>query len=537
MGIRKIMESGDYMTEAEKRVHDRLLGRGLKPGDPGFGLAWIKDGKLRYQRTWGRASLELPAPFGARTVVNAGSIAKQFVAACIHHLELAGKLDLDHPLRRHLPDLPAVFAPIKLRHLLWHTSGIRCYTTLLWWGGAWSHSGMDRSQALELLSSQKYLDFKPGTRYRYGNSNYLLLTEIVRRVSGEELGSLAQRLFFGPLGLEQTHFKALSGAVVPGLAQGHWVRNGAWSVNSHPGSAAGVGRLMTSLSDLVRWAEVWQAPPSRFKAVHARMQARGRLDDGSPVRYGSGLMHQTYRGLAMVRHDGFSAGYRTDVSHFPGQGSSLVAVANRTDISPSWKIRQMSEYLWRPKMTGVSAWPSAREDRPKGRPEGQVSRRLRVGLYKEEGAERYFELLDGGTQVRYASFVNGFDMRSDRPGGYQGLGSGAIFRLDFGLDGRARLLKQGKGTWYQPLRQLPPTARQVRPIVGDWECAESRTRLRFSFSRGRLWRDADGFESPMICLGRGSYYSYFMRYKVDGSRLSVGTDDGWLDRIHLKKRP
>jgi CubicO group peptidase (beta-lactamase class C family) len=511
-----------------------LIRKGRRADEPGLAFARLEAGRTVFEDHWGLASLELPARLDRHSVFNTGSLAKQFVAACIHHLEIQGRLSLDDRLRAHLPELPKVYEPVRLRHLLWHTSGVLCYTTLLWWSGWFERAGMGRPKALDLLKRQSRLNFKPGSRYLYGNSNYLLLAELIERRAGGTLGDLAQRLLFKPLGMPQTHFK-VQRTPIPGLVAGHWGEAKAWRVNQHPGATAGPGRLMSSLADLERWVAAWTSPPRALKPVFARMRTRGRLDGGAPIRYGSGLMWQEYRGLPIIRHDGYTAGCRSEICHVPDLDASLIALLNRTDISPTWTIRRALDKAWPRRLSPATAWPASGPDRPRKKRLSAPQWRRRLGVYREEGLARAFELKAGEKGPVYESYKTRFAMCPDACGGLQGTASGAIARLDFDPDGRVRLMQKGKASWYRRLRERPPSLKKDAALLGDWRCPSTGARISYILRGKKLYMQDEAWTGPVRAMDDGSYYFDQIRIDMAGRRQTHACEDAWILKLDWVK--
>src|SRR5690606_11686649 len=148
-----------------------------KPNEPGCAVAALQDGKLVINRTYGSADLERDVRIGPNTRFDAGSIRKQFVAASILLLAEEGKVSLTDDVRKHIPELPDYGHKITIDHLLTHTSGIRDWQPLL------NLAGGDPT-AMSMILRQRELNFKPGDEWSYSNSGYVLLPEIVTRVSG-----------------------------------------------------------------------------------------------------------------------------------------------------------------------------------------------------------------------------------------------------------------------------------------------------------------------------------------------------------------
>src|SRR5215470_2322700 len=152
------------------------------PNAPGCAVGVSLDGKSVYEKGFGMADLEYDIPITPKTIFESGSVAKQFTAASIVLLSLEGKLSLEDPVRKYIPELPDYGVPLTIRHLLNHTGGVRD------WGSVMELTGYGRgnrviSQALamDVITHQKALDFIPGSEYSYSNSGYTLLATIVER--------------------------------------------------------------------------------------------------------------------------------------------------------------------------------------------------------------------------------------------------------------------------------------------------------------------------------------------------------------------
>jgi CubicO group peptidase (beta-lactamase class C family) len=161
---------------------DRIFATWDKPDTPGAARAVVRDGKIAYSRGYGLANLEYGVPNAPSTVFHAASLSKQFTAMCIHTLAQAGKLSLDDPVKKFLPELAVEGPPITVRHLLHHTSGLRDQWELLTLAGLRLDDGINDNDILGLLWQQKQLNFEPGEDDLYSNSGYMLLGLIVRRI-------------------------------------------------------------------------------------------------------------------------------------------------------------------------------------------------------------------------------------------------------------------------------------------------------------------------------------------------------------------
>src|SRR6201996_5322378 len=143
---------------------------------PGCALAVVKDHKIIYERGYGMADLDHNVPITPTTIFHVASMSKQFTAASIILLAQAGKLSLDDPVRKYIPELPDFGVPITIRHLLHHTSGLRDQWDLLDLAG-WRYSLdlITDGDVLAVLSQQKKLNFVPGSEFLYSNTGFTLL--------------------------------------------------------------------------------------------------------------------------------------------------------------------------------------------------------------------------------------------------------------------------------------------------------------------------------------------------------------------------
>src|SRR5215213_4737342 len=168
-----------------------------KPNEPGCAVAVSQNGKIVANKAYGLADVERDVPNTPNTVFDAGSIRKQFVAASVLMLVEEGKLALTDDIRKYIPELPDYGKKITIDHLLTHTSGIRDWQTLL------NLAGGDPT-ALSMILRQREINFTPGDEWSYSNSNYVLLPEIVSRVTGMPFSEFARKRIFEPLGMKST---------------------------------------------------------------------------------------------------------------------------------------------------------------------------------------------------------------------------------------------------------------------------------------------------------------------------------------------
>jgi len=298
----------------------------------------------RVLRAYGMANLEYRAPLDPESIIESGSVAKQFTAAAVGLLATRGKLGLDDEIRRHLPELPAFANGITIRHLLQHTSGLRDQWALLaiqgFPPGTEVHT-LDR--IFDLAVHQQRLNFPAGEEYLYSNMGYVLTAIIVQRVAGESLAEFSRRELFEPLGMSRTEWRADYRKVVPGRATAYSLEGGRWVQDMPFTMVYGNGGLLTTVADLLRWNDaLTRGTLPGGTAVVQMLETPGKLNDGSAIDYGLGLSVGTFRGQRLVSHGGATAGYRTYLARWPSRSLSVAVLCNAGNADAGGHANQVA---------------------------------------------------------------------------------------------------------------------------------------------------------------------------------------------------
>ncbi|CAN5498046.1 hypothetical protein BH10PSE3_BH10PSE3_42610 [soil metagenome] len=294
----------------------------------------------------GLADLEHPDPLTPASLLETGSLAKQFTAGAMMLLVEDGKLSLDEDIRRYLPELPDYGTPITIRHLLTHTSGLREQWSLLALTGNPPGSQV-HSQAviLDLASRQKGLNFKPGAEFLYTNTNYALAAIIIERVSGQSLQRFTDQRLFQPLGMSHTRWREDFRTVVVGRATAYAPTDEGFIANMPFTNVVGNGGLLTTVGDLLIWNAFLDRPADLpgGPALAAALQTPGRLSNGMPLDYGLGLEITRDHDRRLVSHSGSTAGYKTWLGRYPDEGISVAVMCNNGGIDPVEMGEQVAE--------------------------------------------------------------------------------------------------------------------------------------------------------------------------------------------------
>ena len=308
---------------------DAVYAKYASPNGPGCVVGVYQNGRVTFAKGYGAANIELGAPITPETPFIMGSVSKQFTAASIALLAEQGKLRLDDDVRKYVPELPDYGKTITIDQLVHHTSGIRDFWTLVGAADMRYDDGYTVADVLRLAARQKHLNFDPGAEYNYSNTGYVVLGVIVQRVSGKTLRQFAQDEIFAPLGMTHTQFHDDHNEPVQGRASAYEpAPNGKWKIDIWANDIVGQGGLMTTIGDLQKWDENFYTGRVGGKAFLARQLQRGVLNDGTKLTYAYGLELLDYRGLPIVEHTGTTGGYRTAITRFAGQHTSVATMCN-----------------------------------------------------------------------------------------------------------------------------------------------------------------------------------------------------------------
>jgi len=343
-------------TQAERPSEqvDKLFEKMDRTISPGCAVAAMRDGKILYQRGYGMADLDHNVPITADTIFHVASMSKQFTAAAIVMLAQDRKLSLDDEVRKYVPELPDFGAPVTLRQLVHHTSGLRDQWELLGLAG-WRYSLdlITDDDVLSIMSRQKDLNFPPGSKHMYSNTGYTLLAQVVKRVSGQSFREFTTSRIFQPLGMRNTHFRDDHAEIVKNMAYGYVPAKDTFRISITNFDTVGATSLLTTVEDLALWDENFYNPRVGGPEMIRQMLERGKLSDGEQLDYAFGLVIGKHRGLATVDHAGGDAGYRSDMIRFPDQHFTALCLCNRADSNPSELTLQVAEIYLAKEMTAA----------------------------------------------------------------------------------------------------------------------------------------------------------------------------------------
>ena len=298
-----------------------------KTHTPAVSVAVLRGSDTLVMKGYGDASVDPRREASASTVYRIGSITKQFTSAAIMRLVERGRLSLDDPMSKYLPDVPAHGRTVTIRQLLNHTSGIHSYTSEPEWRKRWADDLTPR-QIVAFVDNDT-LDFSPGTGWLYNNTGYVLLGMIVEKITGEPYATYLQHDLFTPLGLRQTSY-CPTRPTDPSFAAGYssgggTVKPAEFLSMTQPFSA---GALCSTVRDLV----VWQRALAGGRVVNAKsyalMTTPDTLNNGKRLNYAFGLVPGMLGTHRSIGHGGGVNGFTTSSIYFPDDSVNVVVFSN-----------------------------------------------------------------------------------------------------------------------------------------------------------------------------------------------------------------
>jgi CubicO group peptidase (beta-lactamase class C family) len=452
------------------------------PATPGCAVGVAEQGKPTLTRGYGSADLEHDVRIAPDTIFEAGSVSKQFTAASVLLLARDGKLSIDDPARKYVPELPDYGKPLTIRHLLNHTSGLRDWGSVAAIGG-WPRTTRVHTHAnvLEIVSRQESLNFPPGSRWSYTNTGFNLAAIIVERVSGQSFQQFTRERLFGPLGMAQTSWRDDYTRIVKGRAIAYDEKDGAFHTDMPFENVYGNGGVLTTVGDLLKWNGNFTRPVVGDAEFVALQQQPGKFNDGRTHGYAFGLMVGTYHGVREVAHSGSTAGYSAFLTRFPDRELSVAVLCNVATNATTLAHDVANVYL--PGMAGsFLAYPGSPDE---WRELAGVYRNVDVGFVRTIG-------LDGDRNLRVEG---GPTLRAIGPG---------TFTLADPLDARARWVfdKTGKLTvtdeygtvdHFERVALARPGPADLKGYVGRYASHDADVELTAKADGERLvlWRRPD----------------------------------------------
>jgi D-alanyl-D-alanine carboxypeptidase len=308
----------------------------LQAGVPAVQIAVSERGQIIYSEAFGVTDKQSATAATPRSLLQAGSVTKQFTAAAILRLAERGALTLDDRIEKFVPAFNPRGATITLRQLLSHTAGVRRD----WFppGPPWPNltAPVTREQTITGLNSGQLLDSAPGTKWSYSNAGFMLLGLAIESITGMSYADFIHTELALPLGLLDTGVCGTHNLALPegyGLVNGGtWIR----LPSLHPSVVWSSGSLCSTASDLARWSHLLATGHVLLPDSYAIMTTPARLANNTvvPNGYALGVLAQSLLGHPIVWHDGAIDGFQSHLVYLSNQDIAVGVVTNGFPAPP-----------------------------------------------------------------------------------------------------------------------------------------------------------------------------------------------------------
>jgi CubicO group peptidase (beta-lactamase class C family) len=357
-----------FMSDAADAPADRAISEILdgfvKSDEPGCTVGVTENGILSHALAFGMFDIERSKPLDTHSTINLASVSKQFTAFALLLLQQQGKLSLDDPLVKYMPELAASANGVTLRHLVHHTGGLRDYIGLITMRGRSGADGSTIHEAVQALARQTRPNAEPGVEYEYSNTGYFLLGVVIARVSGQSLAKFSDEQIFRPLGMKNTSIVDRYPDGIATLARGYANTGKGFRIDETGWEQVGDGQVHSDLHDLALWDENFYTAKLGGRAVIDQMYQVGVLRSGEPIDYAAGLSIGETRGLRTASHGGAWVGYRSHLLRLPDEHFSVIVLCNRDDADVGDLATRVAEVFLKDKLGPTDADEDAAKDKP-----------------------------------------------------------------------------------------------------------------------------------------------------------------------------
>ncbi len=308
---------------------DELVSPEFKSTEPGLAILIAKNRQVVYKKAFGSANVELSTALQPDMIFRIGSITKQFTAIAILQLAEQGKISLQDSLQQYVKDFPFKGYTITIENLLTHTSGIADYSNADTTHNPYIERGDFTPQQIIKYFSYQPLEFKPGTKYNYSNSGYVLLGYIIEKVTGKNYHDYIQENVIKRAGLTHTLY-AHEHAIVPKRVSGY-TRDQGYYENAEYQSlsiAFACGDLMSTVEDLYQWNNALLDYKLVKKETLEKAFSPYKLENETETNYGYGWFVNEVNGSKCIHHEGQVNGFISLEQYFPKENVFVAVMTN-----------------------------------------------------------------------------------------------------------------------------------------------------------------------------------------------------------------
>ena len=507
---------------------------GFNTHTPGCAVGVSENGTVALRAGYGMADLERGVAVNAETVFESGSVAKQFTAMAILLLAQQGKISLDDPMRKYLPELQDYGASLTIRQVLSHVSGLREWRLVATFSGTPEGTYVLNNQdLLRMAAKQRALNFDPGTAYSYSNTGFNISTILIERAlgNGKTFQEFTREAIFEPLRMTHTQWRDDFRKVVPNRALAYGPRAGGWVQATPVENIIGAGGMLSTVGDWLLWNENFTNAKVGGPEIVTMQQTPATLSGGKTIPYAAGLIVGTYDGFREVSHGGATGGYRTWIGRYPEKGVSVAVMCNSAQANAS-QLGRATARLWTGGVAAQKPMPFAVD---------RATLEKLTGMYRKVRDNMVAEIrvLDGKLM---------FDRQALIPVTASEFSVGeAKFLFQ---DGRLSVVTTSGDIAYQRVESAHPSDSELAAYAGKFESGETGSTLSVEAKGGELtlaigWNKAvrlrPTFHDAFQMGSSGAVSIVFHRDqsgKVTG--LSAGDDRAWdlrFTRVRAAESP
>lgn len=354
---------GLQLPESVKADIDLLFKEFSNAHSPGYAIGISVNGETAYTGAYGSANLDYEIPLSPNSAFHIASVSKQFTAACIALLILENKLTLETPASEYIPELNKYPDTIRVKHLIYNTSGITDYHRLPRPGNkSWiTFNYFDINECIKTSLSQDSLLFKPGDKWDYCNVNFMLLAKITEKISGLSFSEFVKKNIFEPLGMMNSIVDDDITAVVLNRVTPYNLRtkenvegykeyginvNATGKYIQHPRTSPHYGGsgIITTVNDLLKWSENMVSKKfggtEFYDLMHKTIKFNHERDNQA-----FGLYFGKYKGRKSVAWDGGDWGISSQLIRFPDKGIAIIVLSNIGSGEAYKKANEIADIL------------------------------------------------------------------------------------------------------------------------------------------------------------------------------------------------
>jgi len=443
---------------------------------PGAVVGVIRNGKLDFTRQYGKANLTHQLDFDIDMPTNIGSVSKQFTAYAILLLEKEGKLSLDDDVRKHIPEIPDFGDTIRIKNLLNHTNGLREVYNLMPITGWKGEDALLREEILSILKKQPELQAIPGEEYNYNNSAFIMLAEIVERISGMEFPDWMEENVFGPLGMDDSYVRKDPTQLIPNATQGYSNGENGYIESGDLYASYGAGGIYTTAGDLAKWLNNFSNTTVGSAAEIDKLVTPGILNDGDTMDYALGIGVRKYKGLKIYAHSGADIAHRASLIYFPEIDAGVVTLSNNSSFPSNSIAYQLANIFFSEHLEEEEKEEKIAPD------EISISDAILeeyTGKYKAQSIGLVIEYkLEDGQLVAYPTGQSSLSLKptTDSTFDYQGVEASILFKMeDDGTCNSAVHTQGGNDLTLVKLDPFDPSISELQLYTGRYFSEELET--------------------------------------------------------------